>query len=192
MVTERRISFGGARRLWPLLRLLAVTAGVQLAAAPEPKPAAAPALRISGAVQHAMDLSLTEVRALPVVAASWEWEEQKHSAKGADLFGLINRAGLKENPAVKNHFLRFAVVARGRDGYEAVFSVAELMPNLGGAKALVAYEQDGGALPERNSPLKLVAASDQGPSRWVRDLIELRVVDLNSTGLPNAPNHLAP
>ena len=66
------------------------------------------------------------------------------------------------------------------------------MPKLGGKEGLVAYEQDGGALPERDAPLKLVVPSDQAPTRWVRDLIELRIVDLNSTGLPNAPNHLAP
>jgi hypothetical protein len=56
----------------------------------------------------------------------------------------------------------------------------------------VAYEQDGGPLPERDGALKLVAAGDQGPSRWVRDLVELSVVNLDTTHQPRAPKHLAP
>jgi hypothetical protein len=105
---------------------------------------------------------------------------------------LVERAGRKEDPAVKNQSLRFAVVARGRDGYEAVFSLGELSPMLGGKGAVVAYEQDGGPLPERDGALKLVAAGDQGPSRWVRNLVELSVVNLDTTHQPRAPKHLAP
>jgi DMSO/TMAO reductase YedYZ molybdopterin-dependent catalytic subunit len=177
------------------LGLLLVTAGMVArvpAAAPEERSASGTALRISGAVQHRLTLTLAELQALPATEARWERDGMAHSAKGVDVMALVERAGLKENPAVKNHSLRFAVVAQGRDGYQAVFSLGELSPKLGGKGAVVAYAQDGGPLPERDGSLKLVAAGDQAPSRWVRDLTVLAVVDLDTTHRPQAPKHLAP
>lgn len=165
------------------------------AAAPEAPPdrvSGGIALRVSGAVQHPLALTLPDLRALPAVAPRWERDGQSHMARGADLMALVERAGRKEDPAVKNQSLRFAVVARGRDGYEAVFSMGELSSMLGGKGAVVAYERDGAPLPERDGSLELVAAGDQAPSRWVRDLVELSVVNLDTTHQPRAPKHLAP
>jgi len=180
---------------WRRSTLLLFGAAICLARMATAAPEAAlsgPALRIVGVVQRELSFSLAELRAMPATEQRWEREAQPHRARGVDLMALIDRAGLKENPTVKNHRLRFAVVARGRDGYEVVFSLGELMPKLGGRSAVVAYEEDGRPLSERDAPLKLVVGGDQASSRWVRDLIQLRIVDLNSTGLPSGPNHLAP
>jgi DMSO/TMAO reductase YedYZ molybdopterin-dependent catalytic subunit len=150
------------------------------------------ALRVSGAVQHPLRLTLPDLRAMPASEPSWELDGQSHRARGVDLLALLDRAGLKLNQTVKNHRLRFAVVATGGDGYQAVFSLGELMPSLGGKGAIAAYEQDGGPLAEREGPLELIAAGDKAPSRRIRGLAGLRVVDLDSTHAPKAPNHLGP
>ena len=147
-------------------------------------------LRVSGAVRQPLALTLPDLRALPAVELSWERDGKSHHARGVDLLALIDRAGLREDQSVKNHRLRFAVVATGADGYEAVFSLGELMPSLGARGAVIAYEEDGVPLAERDAPLKLAAGGDKGPSRWVRGLTRLRVVDLNGTSRPKAPSHL--
>jgi DMSO/TMAO reductase YedYZ molybdopterin-dependent catalytic subunit len=179
--------------MWPAITLLF------LCLAPLPSPAAeAPArdtpggtvLRVTGAVNHPLAFTLPQLRELPSVEQMWTLDGQSHRARGVDLLALVDRAGLKEDPAVKNHRLRFAVVAKARDGYEAVFSLGELMPTLGGKVVLVAYEEDGQALPARDASLKTVVASDSRPSRSIRGLTELRVVDLISSRQPHAPSHL--
>jgi DMSO/TMAO reductase YedYZ molybdopterin-dependent catalytic subunit len=177
--------------LWLLGGLLAARP-----AAPEAPPdrvSGGIVLRVSGAVQHSLQLTLPDLRAMPAAEPRWERDGMAHTARGAELMALVERAGLKENAAVKNHSLRFAVVARGRDGYQAVFSLGELSPKVGGkGGVVVAYEQDGSPLPDRAGTLELVAAADQAPSRWVRDLTEISVVDLDTTHLPHGPKHLAP
>jgi DMSO/TMAO reductase YedYZ molybdopterin-dependent catalytic subunit len=150
------------------------------------------ALRVSGAVQHPLALALPELRAMPAAEQSWQRDGETHHARGVDLLTLVDRAELKLDPAVKNQRLRFAVVAEASDGYEAVFSLGELMPELGGKSALIAYEQDGAPLPEAEAPLMLIVTSDKAPNRWVRALTGIRVVDLSSTHLPHAPSHLGP
>jgi DMSO/TMAO reductase YedYZ molybdopterin-dependent catalytic subunit len=184
----RRLALGGILS-WVWVALLIGRA------AAEPLPdrvSGGVALRVSGAVQHPLTLTMPDLRALPAAEPSWERDGQSHRARGVDLLALVDRAGLKLDPAVKNHRLRFAVVATGGDGYQAVFSLGELMPSLGGKGAIAAYEQDGGPLAERSGPLELISAGDKAPNRWVRGLTELRVVDLNSTHEPKAPSHLGP
>jgi DMSO/TMAO reductase YedYZ molybdopterin-dependent catalytic subunit len=179
--------------IWPAITLLF------LCRAPLPSPAAeAPArdtpggtlFRVTGAVIHPLALTLSQLRELPAVEQTWRRDGQSHRARGVDLLSLVDRAGLKEDPSVKNHRLQFAVVAKARDGYEAVFSLGELMPTLGGKGVLVVYEEDGQALPERDAPLKTIVPSDSRPSRSIRGLTELRVVDLVSSRRPRAPSHL--
>lgn len=172
---------------------VAVMMTTPAAAAPLPeRVSGGPALRVTGAVQHPLTLALPDLRAMPAAEPSWQRDRQTHHARGVDLLALVDRAGLKLDPAVKNQRLRFAVVAEASDGYEAVFSLGELMPSLGGKSAVVAYEQDGVPIPEAEGPLKLVVTGDKAPNRWLRGLTGLRVVDLSSTQLPRAPSHLGP
>jgi DMSO/TMAO reductase YedYZ molybdopterin-dependent catalytic subunit len=187
-VVIRRLSFGGILPSVGLALLIGRAAG-------EPLPdrvSGGVALRVSGAVQHPLTLTMPDLRAMPAAEPSWERDGQSHRARGVDLLALLDRAGLKLDPAVKNHRLRFAVVATAGDGYQAVFSLGELMPSLGGKGAIAAYEQDGAPLAERAGPLELISAGDKAPNRWVRGLTELRVVDLDSTHAPKSPSHLGP
>jgi Oxidoreductase molybdopterin binding domain len=192
----RRTSFGHGRIAFlGLVLAFGSSLPPAIATAAEPLPERASggvALRVSGAVQHPLALALPDLRAMPAAEQSWQRDGQTHRARGVDLLALIDRAGLKLDPAVKNQRLRFAVVAQAADGYEAVFSLGELTPALGGKSALIADEQDGIPLPEGEGPLKLVVAGDKAPNRWVRGLTALRVVDLSSTRLPRAPSHLGP
>src|SRR5262249_7923898 len=86
-------------------------------AAPAAAPAVPPdrvsggiALKVSGAVQHPLSLTLPDLRAMPATEPRWERDGQSHTARGADLMALVERAGLKEDREVKNQSLRFAVV----------------------------------------------------------------------------------
>lgn len=180
----------GSSLFWLLGGLLLARAAAP--AVPPDRVSGGIALKVTGAVQHPLALTVPDLRAMPAAEPRWERDRQSHAARGVDLMALVERAGLKEDPAVKNQSLRFAVVARGRDGYQAVFSLGELTPMLGGKGVVVAYEEDGAPLPERDGALKLVAAGDQAPSRWIRDLVEVSVVNLDTTHLPRGPKHLAP
>jgi len=65
-------------------------------------------------------------------------------------------------------------VAEGSDGYKAVYSLGEVNPALHDATVLVADALNGKPLPE-DGPLKLIATREKHPSRWVRNLVAIRV-----------------
>jgi DMSO/TMAO reductase YedYZ molybdopterin-dependent catalytic subunit len=71
---------------------------------------------------------------------------------------------------------RSYLVATAVDGYQVVFSWAELMSTAVGDEVIVAYGRDGAPLREDEGPLSIVSGADRGASRHVKDVraIELR------------------
>jgi hypothetical protein len=92
---------------------------------------------------------------------------------GVPLIDLLQQLGLPAKPEGKA--LRYYLVAVGSDGYEAVYSLAETVPELHNASAIVADTLEGKPLAGRG-PLQLVATGDKTLARCVRNLVAIRVL----------------
>lgn len=91
---------------------------------------------------------------------------------GVPLMALLVILGVPERP--KDKQLRLYLVAEGADGYRAVYSVAEVNPEVRDSAVIVADSLNGRALVD-GGPLQLVASGEKSPARWVRNLIAVRV-----------------
>jgi len=92
---------------------------------------------------------------------------------GVPLFDLLVKLGVSAKPMGKD--MAFYLVAVGSDGYKAVFSVAEVNPNVHDAAVIVA-DSEGGKPLAADGPLKLVATRETRPARWVRNLTGIKVL----------------
>jgi hypothetical protein len=92
---------------------------------------------------------------------------------GVALTGLLTRLGVPGKPHGKE--FRLYLVAEGSDGYQVVYSVAEVTPDVHDASVIVADTLDGKPLGE-NGPFQLVATGEKRPARWVRNLVAIRVM----------------
>lgn len=155
-----------------LVALLAATGTPPAAAQAEPP--APLELALQGRVEHPRTLALADLQALPPVTVEIERTEasgvQHASFTGALLWTLVTTAGPVDEPG-KRTFLQHTLLARGRDGYAAALAVGELDPNFEGKQVLVAYAQDGKALPA----LRLVIPAEARPGRNVRDVVAIEV-----------------
>ncbi|MFO0893059.1 MAG: molybdopterin-dependent oxidoreductase, partial [Isosphaeraceae bacterium] len=61
------------------------------------------------------------------------------------------------------------------DGYRAVFALPELDPDFTDRPVLLADRRDGRPLPGKDGPLQVIVPSDKRHSRWVRQVVALRV-----------------
>jgi hypothetical protein len=86
---------------------------------------------------------------------------------------LLTRLGVSAKPHGKD--LGFYLVAVGSDGYQAVYSLAEVNPDVHDATVIVADTQDGKPI-TGEGPLKLIATRETHPARWVRNLAGVRVM----------------
>jgi len=68
------------------------------------------------------------------------------------------------------------VLVTSRDGDRVVYSLAELSPDLGSRRGIVAIEQDGQPLGEKDGPMRIVLEGEKRPARWIRQLERLRIV----------------
>src|SRR6478735_4370538 len=79
---------------------------------------------------------------------------------------------------LKGPWLAAVVRATGADGYQVVFTLAELDAAFGNLEVLVADQQDGKPIDAADGPFRLVVPSDKRAARWVRNLTRLEILEL--------------
>jgi len=112
--------------------------------------------------------------ALPHVTITVHNEHTKadETYSGVPLIALLTPLGVSDKPRGKQ--LRLYVVAAGSDGYEAVYAIGEVTPDVHDATVMVADMEDGKPI-TADGPLKLVATGEKRPARWVRNLVAIDV-----------------
>jgi len=120
------------------------------------------------------DLTVAALAALQHVTATVHNEHTKadETYSGVPLIALLTPLGVSDKPRGKQ--LRLYVVAAGSDGYEAVYSIGEVTPDVHDATVMVADQENGKPL-MADGPLKLVATGEKRPARWVRNLVAIEV-----------------
>ena len=151
------------------------------------------ALTVRGDIPNPGELKLAELQALGGVNATWTVHGQTRAVVGVPLEKVLRRFGFTPGvmsktlpPAQKRLGYKLAVVATAPDGFQAVFSAAELTEGMGKTQALVVWMIDGKPLPAEEGSLRLVVPSDGEPSRSLYNLSRLDVVDMRRI-VPVAP-----
>jgi DMSO/TMAO reductase YedYZ molybdopterin-dependent catalytic subunit len=147
------------------------------AATAESKPGDAQ-LAVGGDVQAPLSLSLADLSALPrkTFKVMNEHTGKEETYQGVPLAEILKRAGVPQGSALRGAALATYVRAEGEDGYSVVFSLAELDTGIQDSDVLVADTMDGGPIPEKIGPLRLIAPHEKRPARWVRMLRSITVV----------------
>jgi hypothetical protein len=152
-------------------------------------------VHVGGAIPKASDWTAGQLKAqfaAEIKPITYAGKGESHTCNCVPLLSLLKAAGvqteLKMDPAAdpktKNRPLRLAVVVRGRDGYAALFSLAELLPAIGNRSAWLALDIDGGELPARDGPVKLIVPQDSKPGRWVHEIATITILDAPAATQP--------
>ena len=104
--------------------------------------------------------------------------DETYSGVPIDLVLMIAKASTGSE--LRGKALTTGVIARGSDGYEALFSLAEIDPAFHSGQVIVADARDGKPLTD-DGPLRIIATEDARPARWVRNLVALTVISTTTT-----------
>jgi DMSO/TMAO reductase YedYZ molybdopterin-dependent catalytic subunit len=130
-------------------------------------------LAVTGEVQHALQLSIDDLRAI----AARRGAAQAGGYGGLRLTDLLEEADIRRDSP--RALRRTYVVAFATDGYQAVFSWGELFNSQMGSKVLVAIERDGQPLRDGEGQFALVSLADDKPGprhvKWLAR-IDVRIV----------------
>jgi hypothetical protein len=149
-------------------------------ASPSPAPASSAdgVLVVGGDVAMPLALSVAVLKTWPRVTATVDEDGRSVVYEGVALAEILERAGAPLGAALRGNNLASYVLATARDGYQVVFSLAEIDPAFTKNGVIVADTADGKPLFDYQGPLRIVAPRDSRPARSVRMLQRLDVATL--------------
>jgi DMSO/TMAO reductase YedYZ molybdopterin-dependent catalytic subunit len=147
--------------------------------APAATPAAAPTtLTIAGDVTQPLSLQPSELKAMPRTTVTVSEEGREIKYEGVLVGELLKRAGAPVGRDLSGKAVATYVRASAKDGYQVVFSLAELDPGFTSNDIIVADTIDGKPLFDYQGPLRIVAPRDKRGARSIRMLQRIEVVRL--------------
>ena len=153
--------------------VLAVMAGGAVAVTAQ-APAAARVL-IVASDGRTVTIAPADLKALPRARAEIKDEGRTVVYEGVLVADVLKRVDAPLGAAMRGDALTTFVVATASDGYQVVFSLAELDPALTSSEIIVADSADGKPLVDKQGPLRVVVPRDARPARSVRMLERLEL-----------------
>jgi DMSO/TMAO reductase YedYZ molybdopterin-dependent catalytic subunit len=128
-------------------------------------------LNVDGDVASPLTLSRIEFAKLPhITVRARDHDGKMHVFTGVNAAIVLQRAGAPLGEKLRGAEAREFVAAQGSDKYLAAFA----FPEFTGQVILIADGEDGAPIANAG-PLRLVVPGDATRSRWVRNLVDLRV-----------------
>jgi len=107
-----------------------------------------------------------------------EQDGTKVAYEGVLLREILKRAGAPMEKDLRGKALASYVLAKARDGYQVVFTLAEVAPEFANEPIVVADKRDGKPLFGYQGPFRLVCPNDKAGARSVRMLESLEFIRL--------------
>lgn len=169
----------GARKVG-LLSALTILAGPTVAPGQEtPAPSVSASrvvLGVAGDVPRPLKLTISEFARLPRQSVRAKDHDGKETEfEGVPLVEILKAAGLKFGQDLRGPALATYLVVEASDGYRAVFALPELDPAFNDRVVLLADRREGKPLAGKEGPLRVIVPGEKRHSRWVRQVVALKV-----------------
>ena len=154
--------------------------GGQISAARAQAPAAAPdqSFVVAGDVTQPLTVTPADLKAMPRTTVTVAEEGREIKYEGVLVGELLKRAGAPVGRDLSGKAVATYVKASAKDGYQVVFSLAELDPGFTPNDIIVADTIDGKPLFDYQGPFRIVAPHDKRGARSIRMLQRIEVVRL--------------
>jgi len=157
-------------RRWLVSGLL--TAALLVAQGPQPS------IQVTGAVKQPLTLTADDLAKMPRASVRTKSNGMETAYEGVWLHEVLKKAGVPQGSELRGKALASYVLAEAQDGYQVVFSLAELDPSSIDNEVLLADTANGKPLFGAQGRFRLVASKDKPGARSVRMLTKLEVVQL--------------
>src|ERR1700676_4783195 len=153
--------------------VLSLLAASMLAAQDAP-----PTVQVTGAVKQTLTLSADDLAKMPRASVRATSNGIEVVYEGVWLHEVLKRAGVPQGSDLRGKALASYVLAEAQDGYQVVFSLAELDPSFIDNEILLADTANGKPLFGAQGRFRLVVPKDKPGARSIRMLTKLEVVQL--------------
>jgi DMSO/TMAO reductase YedYZ molybdopterin-dependent catalytic subunit len=149
-----------------------------LAAILAPAQDAPPSVQVTGAVKQTLTLTADDLAKMPRASVHTANNGMETVYEGVWLHEILKKAGAPQGSELRGKALAGFVLAEAQDGYQVVFSLAELDPSFIDNEILLADTANGKPLFGAQGRFRLVVPKDKPGARSIRMLTKLEVVQL--------------
>lgn len=131
-------------------------------------------VKVEGEVLKPLSLTVSDLAKMKHVDVSMKNREgvlQQYS--GVPIFEILQQAGVTLGKELKGENLTKYMLVRSSDGYEVVFSLAELDPSFTNRIIILADKKDGQPLADGVGPFRLVVPDENKPARSAHEVTHL-------------------
>lgn len=148
-------------------------------------------ISISGDLVQPMTLDAARLQALPHQPVPFTGHHGSGTYAAIPLTQLLASAGLPLKQGLRGRQLACYLMVTARDGYQVVFSLAELAPAYGGLPVFLADAKDGQALTDFEGPYRVLVPNAPRPARSPRQVSSIEVHCPAGTKAPSSakPDH---
>jgi DMSO/TMAO reductase YedYZ molybdopterin-dependent catalytic subunit len=126
----------------------------------------ATSLKVSGEVTRPLVLSPAQVAAMPHINVTMNDRDGKpHMYSGVSIQAILDSAGVTTGKQLRGENLSKYMLVKCADGYEVLFSLAELDADFTDRKAIIADAAEGAPLPAGKGPFRMVLEGEKKPAR---------------------------
>lgn len=147
----------------------------QPSSCPAPADGQAEVVYVRGAVPQALELSARELEGLRRERVRVvERDGSTAEYEGVALADVLMLAGM-DMGSLRGPQVATVVVAEARDGYRAVYALAELDASFSDRRVVLVDRKNGNALTDQEGPFRIIMDGESRHSRWIRQVTCLRV-----------------
>ena len=172
-------------RLGPAVTGLALAAASAASATPPPimrarmSPPAPTAVTVRGLGGQVASFTAADLGRMPQERLTLTHMGRTSQYAGPELASLLRQVDAPLGARMHGAAVAVVVLATASDGYRVALSLGEVDPELhGGAKVILADEEDGRPLPPDEAPARLVIEGDVRPARDVHSIATLELRQL--------------
>ena len=123
-------------------------------------------VKVQGDVKHELEITPASFAKMKKVTASTNDHDGKaHTYSGVAISEILDSAGVTTGAQLRGKNLAKYMLVKCADGYEVVFSLAELDNNFTDRVVILSDSMDGKPLPEGKGPYKLIVPGEKKPAR---------------------------
>jgi DMSO/TMAO reductase YedYZ molybdopterin-dependent catalytic subunit len=139
---------------------------------------ASPAIQITGVVKPPLTLTADDLAKMPRTTAKITHQGIETVYEGVRLHEILVRAGVPQGETLRGKALSSYVLAEAQDGYQVVFSLAELDPAFQDNEILLADTANGKPLFGEEGHFRIIVPKDKPGSRSIRMLTKLEIIQV--------------
>ena len=133
-------------------------------------------LSISGEVTTPLELQLKDLAGFKQVSHKVKDRDGKaHEFSGVALIEILQKAGVTTGSKLRGENLAKYLLISAADGYEVLYSLAEIDPDFTDQVIMLATAKDGQPLANGEGPFRIITPNDKKPARWIREVRSIKV-----------------